>query len=52
VEIGKKAKIAELSALQASQCFKIGKKLLLLLSSVFPVEAQGGLFHRKGTRNK
>ena len=52
MEIGKEAKIAEILVLQASQRFEIAKKLLLQLSSVFPVEVQGGLVHRKGTRNK
>jgi hypothetical protein len=49
-ESGKRAEIAEFLALQASQSYRIAKKLPVLLSSVFPVEGQGWLFHRKGTR--
>ena len=49
-ETGKRAEIAEFLALQASQSCRIAKKLPVLLSYVFPVEGQGWLFHRKGTR--
>jgi hypothetical protein len=48
--MGKKPVIAEFLALQASQSYRIAKKLSGLLSSVFPVEGQGCLVHRKGTR--
>jgi hypothetical protein len=50
VEIEKKPKNAEFLALQASQHFRISKKLLPLVRFVSPIEKQGGLFHRKGTR--
>jgi hypothetical protein len=38
VKIGKKAKIAEILVLQASQHSRIAKKMRSLLDPVFPVE--------------
>jgi len=52
VNFEKGLKNGEFLALQASQRFKMAKKLQSLLSSAFPVEVQGCLIHRKGTRKK
>jgi hypothetical protein len=46
----KKLRFTGYLTLQASQEFRIGKKIPLLLGSTFPVEGQGGLVHRKGTK--
>jgi len=46
----KKQKITGYLTLQASQEFRIGKKISLLPGFIFPVEVQGCPIHRKETR--